>query len=313
MADLNLMSVVRLSGLSEHVIRAWERRYQAVSPRRGPNGRRLYSQEDLHRLQLLSRLVSQGHSIGNIAKLSTQNLEELQATSFAPLLSPKKPSGLESDRPQEGIDKILSAVRAFDMTGLDRELRAAHFQLGTKIFTLNVASPLLAEIGSRVEAGDLSIAQEHALSATVRNLLGEILRSLQNRSDALSEKAVVLSTPEDDLHEFGILLSAILFAAYGWETHYLGPNLPAKDLAQAVSALRVPVVVLGCTAIPASEQQLPVLDYLRELDLGLKNGKAEIWLGGSGIPESWEPSSGRKWRTLESLHELEQILESHSF
>ena len=45
------------TGLSTHVIRAWERRYQALSPRRSAGGRRLYTQADINRLRHLKRLV----------------------------------------------------------------------------------------------------------------------------------------------------------------------------------------------------------------------------------------------------------------
>src|SRR6476469_6934867 len=40
-------------GLSQDVLRVWERRYDAVSPARGPQGQRLYSDADVERLALI--------------------------------------------------------------------------------------------------------------------------------------------------------------------------------------------------------------------------------------------------------------------
>ena len=41
------------TGLSQDVLRVWERRYGAVQPVRGPGGQRLYTDADIARLRLL--------------------------------------------------------------------------------------------------------------------------------------------------------------------------------------------------------------------------------------------------------------------
>ena len=70
-----ISAVSRLTGISSHVLRIWERRYQAVAPGRTDSKRRQYSREDIRRLTLLKTLTESGHSIGNLAKLSTEALE----------------------------------------------------------------------------------------------------------------------------------------------------------------------------------------------------------------------------------------------
>ena len=67
-------TVARLTGLSPHLIRAWERRYAAVQPQRSRAGTRLYSDRDVARLQLLKGLVDLGESVSRIAGLSTPDL-----------------------------------------------------------------------------------------------------------------------------------------------------------------------------------------------------------------------------------------------
>jgi len=57
------------TGLKPHVLRAWEKRYDAVCPRRNETNRRLYSNSDIRRLQLLRRAVQSGHSISQVAAL----------------------------------------------------------------------------------------------------------------------------------------------------------------------------------------------------------------------------------------------------
>ena len=66
--------VARRTGLSPHVLRAWERRYGVVSPSRRTGGGRLYSSADILRLRLLRRLTGAGHPIGEIASLPSDTL-----------------------------------------------------------------------------------------------------------------------------------------------------------------------------------------------------------------------------------------------
>jgi len=55
--------VARRTGLSADVIRVWERRYSVVNPKRASNSRRLYSDEDVEKLNLLRRATSAGDGI----------------------------------------------------------------------------------------------------------------------------------------------------------------------------------------------------------------------------------------------------------
>ena len=62
--------VSQMTGISEFVIRAWEKRYDAVIPSRTESNRRLYSEEDIEKLRLLNDAVQKGHNIGGIARLN---------------------------------------------------------------------------------------------------------------------------------------------------------------------------------------------------------------------------------------------------
>ena len=66
------------TGLSAHVLRAWERRYAVVSPTRTEGGQRLYSDLDIERLLHLRRLTERGHAIGRIASLPLAELARIE-------------------------------------------------------------------------------------------------------------------------------------------------------------------------------------------------------------------------------------------
>lgn len=67
-------AVAKLTGLTDHTIRVWERRYGAVVTQRATNGRRVYSTADVEKLGFLKRLTDQGISIGQIASSSLEQL-----------------------------------------------------------------------------------------------------------------------------------------------------------------------------------------------------------------------------------------------
>ena len=65
--EYGIGAVARLTGLTDHAIRVWERRYGAVVARRAANGRRVYGLADVEKLRLLKSLTDSGLSIGQIA------------------------------------------------------------------------------------------------------------------------------------------------------------------------------------------------------------------------------------------------------
>ena len=71
--------VARYVGVSTHALRAWERRYGTVAPHRTPGGSRLYDAAQIDRLKTLKELTDFGHSIGEVARLTLEELKRLLA------------------------------------------------------------------------------------------------------------------------------------------------------------------------------------------------------------------------------------------
>ena len=68
-------AVCRLTGLSPHVLRIWEKRYGVVTPGRSSSQRRLYTDEDVRKLSLLKTLVDRGQAIGSLISLDIVDLQ----------------------------------------------------------------------------------------------------------------------------------------------------------------------------------------------------------------------------------------------
>jgi DNA-binding transcriptional MerR regulator len=99
--------VARRTGLSADVIRAWERRYKAVTPQRAANSRRLYSDIDVEKLGLLRRATSAGRRIGDIANQTIDELYKLvENDDSAAALARNIPS----ERPNTGSVRRFTAT-----------------------------------------------------------------------------------------------------------------------------------------------------------------------------------------------------------
>ena len=249
--------VVRRTGLSAHVIRVWEKRYQAVVPARTETNRRLYSDEDIIRLQWLQQAVQAGQSIGRIARLPTAELVKLVGAerAVAPLaLRPTDSEGGEKDRcdPSEFLARALAAVQELDAVALEEQLVRASIALSQWHLFQEVVQPLMEHIGQMWQEGTLRIADEHLASAVVRSFIGNMRASFQ-----VSEAAphVVATTPAGQLHEMGALFAAVAATSEGWNSTFLGPNLPAEEIAWAVAQKGAKAVLLSIV-YPADDAHL---------------------------------------------------------
>ena len=72
-------TAARLAGIPVDTLRMWERRYQVVGPQLSARGHRRYAAEDVERLALIKTLIDLGHSIGTIAHLPADKLQQLRA------------------------------------------------------------------------------------------------------------------------------------------------------------------------------------------------------------------------------------------
>jgi DNA-binding transcriptional MerR regulator/methylmalonyl-CoA mutase cobalamin-binding subunit len=238
-----IKAVALKTGLTPHVIRAWERRYRAVSPRRSDTGRRLYSDEDIERLSLLHKATGQGESIGQIANMSIDELNRLvEGSSEKPgYKSDTRPPANEKP-PSYYVDACLQAAKDVDQKKLEVLLMKAAVNFSQPVFLEQVIEPLVYKTGDFWQSGEFKVLHEHIVSAIVRTVLGSMLNA-QNAPERAP--VMVATTPAGQIHEFGALLAAVTAASDGWRVVYLGPSMPADDIANAVRHQGAVVVALS--------------------------------------------------------------------
>lgn len=292
----------RRLGIGPHTLRAWEGRYAAVQPARSGSGRRRYSEKEVERLETLVRLVNLGHAIGFVASLSNRALQELLQKSVAKTAS----TGALID--ERFLSELRLALEKFDVRAVSSLLDQRRTALEARRFVLQVMGPLLRWIGLSVARGRLSTAHEHALSAVLKDQISQVLRCETKPRETVKKPRFVLATPEDDLHEFGVLLASALAVHHGFPSHFLGADLPAEALSIAVAAVQGDVVVLGNAPVPPSQRAVSFEAYLCQVHQLLRKD-VEIWIGGAGtVPHLRRVMPGRRCRLLNSLDEFDSLL-----
>ena len=295
------------TGLSPHLLRAWERRYGVVTPSRSDGGQRLYSDVDIERLSRLRRLVEGGHAIGRIASLPVEALTRLEEeTDSAAAKDIGDSNRLEDEARarsiQEFTDAAMRAVRALDASALQDVLERAAMTLGVTDFLETGAATTLEDIGHGWTERSVSVAQEHMATAVFRRVLGWLLEMYQTRGPA---HRLVVATPPGERHELGALMAAVSAAAEGWSITYLGPDLPVEELQGAIGQTRAEAVALSIVH-PGDERG--VLSALREIQAGLPP-RVALLLGGAGAQSFQDELEAAGVHLIDSLAELRAALQ----
>jgi methanogenic corrinoid protein MtbC1 len=198
---------------------------------------------------LLRRATLGGRSIGQIAKLSNAELkrivEEDEAATARVEPSPRPNEAPRARAALDGSEFLKAAMDAagrLDTAELEGALDRASVALSRPALMEQVIVPLMQRIGDAWRDGSLRVAHEHLASAIVRSFVGNLNGTFNTLSLA---PAMVVTTPAGQLHEIGALLAAAAASSDGWRVTYLGPSLPASEIAAAVAQTKASVVALS--------------------------------------------------------------------
>ncbi len=228
-----MKAVALKTGLSAHIIRAWEKRYRAIEPARTSTNRRLYCEQEVQRLLLLRKATLAGHSIGRIAQLANESLLDLvqhdeQAAQTRDDFVGGTSVGIDSDGQ---VDACIEAIEQLDSQTLDSILMRSSIALSQPVLIDTVIVPFIQKIGAFWRDGNLRIAHEHLASGVLRTFLANMRSTFDIPETA---PRIVVTTPSGQMHELGALIVAVVAASAGWQVTYLGTNLPAEEIGAAV-------------------------------------------------------------------------------
>lgn len=233
-AALRIGELSRRLGVSDHVLRAWERRYGLLQPVRTAGGFRLYSEADLDRVRRMQAHLANGLSAAQAARaaIDEEPTGERRASPDGPLI---------------GLDEERAALRrtldAFDEPAahavLDRLLGA----LTIETILRDVILPYLRDLGERWQSGTATVTQEHFASNLLRGRLAGLARGWGH---GRGPRAVLACAP-GELHDIALLAFGLILHRNGWRVDFLGADTPLAALQGLAEELRPDLVVLAAT------------------------------------------------------------------
>lgn len=294
---LSVAGAARGLGVAPATLRSWERRYGLAPSHHTPGGHRRYGADDLIRLQMMNRLVRSGVPAAEAARVaratSTAALPDPTGP-FAALLAsphaanpPAQADPAPGDPPRQaqplapahrspGGGRVLPlrgasqtarglarSVMSLDALACNEVLTRSLTDRGAVATWEDLVRPVMGAIGDRWQRTTRGVEIEHSFSVVVAS---QLARHSMDLPRAANDRPVLMASVPEEMHDLPLSALQAALAEVGIRAHMLGARTPADALADAVSRLGPPVVVLwaqlGVSAVPAIPAMRPTPEVI---------------------------------------------------
>ncbi len=280
----NTKAVVHQTNLPAPTLRAWERRYGILAPRRGENDYRLYSERDMAVISWLRERVESGltisqaiallHSLeparrrprrgrlgapaaretsGAMAEAPTQGAA-LPATAVAPIPGSLSLDGLGAT--------LLQQLLALNESAANHTIAQAFAIYAVEDVCISLITPTLARIGELWSAGEVTVTTEHFASAVLRGRMENLFHSAPMNDDA---PLILVGCAPGEMHEIGALMLALFLRRAGMRVIYLGQSVDPEHLITTVETVRPACIALSASMRPQAETLIEIGQRLASL------------------------------------------------
>ena len=285
MKSRSIGSAERDTGIARDTLRIWQRRYGFPNPVRNSKGERLYTGNQIHRLQRIRRLLDQGLRPGKIVPMSDAALAKLEADLIT----------MPSVEHQDNVGALIARLREHDITGFEALLEEILAIQGLRAFVLDTIAPLLKAVGESWARDQLNIYHEHFMS---QSLIRFMSAQIAKYKVARSPNPVLLGTLPGERHGFGLLMTAAILANEGVASINLGIEVPLDQLVLAAEKFNPSVVGLTFSAAyPYGAVRLHLQELRERLPVSTR-----IWVGGHAVQRIRKMPNGVE--KVKSLAEL---------
>ena len=268
----NTKAVVRQTGVPAPTLRAWERRYGILAPRRGENDYRLYSERDiaiviwlheriasgltisqaialLRSLEPSRRRGRRGRASGPLSHELRESHDTLEAVERATLAAP--PAQISSSFSLDDIGAaLLNHLLTLDEASANRTIAQAFAVYSIEDVCLSLFTPVLTRIGQMWQEGEVTVTVEHFASALIRGRLESLFHtSSVNESGPLA----LVGCAQGELHELGALMLALFLRRAGLRVVYLGQTIEPENLMATIETVRPACLLLSAAQRPQAE------------------------------------------------------------
>lgn len=276
-SGIRIGELSRRTGVSQETLRAWERRYGVLRPRRTGGGYRVYDRDDETRARRMRELIGSGWAAAEAANAVAAQLAGAGAA--------QAPEATAAGAPRAaalGVPDLLEPLARYDSAGAHAALDRVFGGRSLDSALRDVVLPALHEVGEGWARGDLSVAQEHFASELVTGRL----RGLAREWDVGLGPRAVLACPSGERHDLGLLCCGLALHRRGWRVTYLGPDTPTDALETTIDLVDPALVVIGAIQPEPLHAAAPGLRRLAR--------RVEMAVGGAGASAKLAADAGAR-------------------
>lgn len=239
----SIKDLEHLSGIKAHTIRAWENRYDLITPFRTDTNIRYYVDSHLKKILNIAVLVKGGMRISSVAKMSEQEIRS---------------AVIDAGRYQGNYDSQINALKIsmleFDEYLFDSIFNKCLIQFGTEETLTRILGSFIQEIGVLWQAGAINVANEHFISNLVKQKLFSIIDQSIIPKPSADNNSYLLYLPQGELHELGLLYLYYYLRRKGNRVVYLGQSVPMEYLKDVAAKTKIDQFVSIFTSRPNFEE-----------------------------------------------------------
>jgi MerR family transcriptional regulator, light-induced transcriptional regulator len=190
-------------------------------------------------------------------------------------------------------DYLSALLRAERHLASSLILDAANGGTPIRDLYLQVFQPSQHELGRLWQMNEISVAQEHYCTAATQLIMSQLYSYIF--SGERRSRTLVAACVTGDLHEIGARMVSDLLEMEGWNTIYLGANIPVSSIIQLMRERDVDVLALSATMtfhVPAVER------FIADIRRAEEVRPAKIMVGGYPFniaPELWRRIGADAW------------------
>ena len=265
-----IREVARLTGINPVTLRAWERRYGLIEPKRTESGHRLYSVTDIESIRLILGWLERGVAVSKVAQL----------------LANTKPA----DNPQpeaseygEWQSRISGALTAFNESELERLYGQIYSSYPVEVVFQGIFLPLWQQL-SKVQDVFGRTSEWLMLDGLLR---GRVQHRLQLQVADARQCVMVVAMPEL-CRELELLVAGLLLTRNDRVVRVLAIGQPLEELSLVCEKLEPEAVVLYASHALGTAHHRRLMRLAQTLDCsvslaGAGSNVAQEALAGSSI------------------------------
>ena len=268
----NMKAVEQQTGISAATLRAWERRYALVEPKRTNSGYRLYSDRDVALLRWARNHMAEGLTISRVVAM-LENMRTNNDTLYVDTDEVPLPVYRDAPAPpSELVHALYEALVELDSERADEIMEQAFAMYTMPTVYVELITPTLVEVGEAWHRGEIFISTEHFASTYLRGRLLALLQAYPHRADA---HTIFVGCAPTERHEVGALIFAVMLRQAGFNVVYLGQDVPIHDIVQTVLQARPSMLCLSASSPHAALS-------LNDIQTQLNHAEAPATLFGYG-------------------------------